>query len=397
MNTEEWGVTERGFHRPTYVELLNAIEYKARELFGERANLTVRSPLGIFLRIFAWMLNILFSLMEDVYNSRFVDTAVGTSLYNLGRAIGLSLLPAQKASGYITFSGTAGTAIPTGFLVKTVAGYQYAVLVDGRIGSDGTVILPVQAVGTGADYNADAGTVKEIVNPLDGVSSCVNASAMTGGRWRESDEEFRDRYYKSVDFAGGVNADAIAGEILQNVEGVYSAICYENDTDEEDALGLPPHSFEVVAYGGLDEEVAKAIFRRKAGGIQTYGGKTISVVSLNGQSYSIHFSRPTTVPIYIKVYDLETDSNFPWDGESRIKDALISFIGGDVQGGLPIGTDVLYMALPGAILSVPGVVDFSLSIGTSSSSLAVKNIAIGTREKAVTNTSSITIVREAEA
>lgn len=397
MNTEEWGVTERGFHRPTYVELLNAIEYKARELFGERANLTVRSPLGIFLRIFAWMLNILFALMEDVYNSRFVDTAVGTSLYNLGRAIGLSLLPAQKASGYITFSGTAGTAIPTGFLVKTVAGYQYAVLVDGRIGADGTVVLPVQAVGTGADYNADAGTVKEIVNPLDGVSSCTNASAMTGGRWRESDEEFRDRYYKSVDFAGGVNADAIAGEILQNVEGVYSAICYENDTDEEDALGLPPHSFEVVAYGGLDEEVAKAIFRRKAGGIQTYGGKTISVVALNGQSYSIHFSRPTTVPIYIKVYDLETDSNFPWDGESRIKAALISFIGGDVQGGLPIGTDVLYMALPGAILSVPGVVDFSLSIGTSASSLAVKNIAIGTREKAVTSTSSITIVREAEA
>lgn len=395
MNTEEWGVTERGFHRPTYVELLNAIEYKARELFGERANLTVRSPLGIFLRIFAWMLNILFSLMEDVYNSRFVDTAVGTSLYNLGRAIGLSLLPAQKASGYITFTGAAGTAIPSGFLVKTVAGYQYAVLVDGRIGANGTVILPVQAVGTGADYNADAGTVKEIVNPLDGVSSCVNASAMTGGRWRESDEEFRDRYYKSVDFAGGVNADAIAGEILQNVEGVYSAICYENGTDEEDALGLPPHSFEVVAYGGLDEEVAKAIFRRKAGGIQTYGGKSIVVVAQNGQSYTIHFSRPTTIPIFVKVYDLETDSNFPWDGESRIKSALISFIGGDVQGGLPIGTDVLYMALPGAILSVPGVVDFSLSIGTSATALSTSNITIGTRQKAVTDTSSITIVREA--
>ena len=397
MNTEEWGVTERGFRRPTYVELLNAIEYKARELFGQRAVLTVRSPLGIFLRIFAWMLNILFALMEDVYNSRFVDTAVGTSLYNLGRAIGLSLLPAQKASGYVTFSGAVGTAIPSGFLVKTVAGYQYAVLVAGRIGADGTVILPVQAVGTGADYNADAGTVKEIVNPLDGVSSCTNASAMTGGRWRESDEEFRDRYYKSVDFAGGVNADAIAGEILQNVEGVYSAICYENDTDEVDALGLPPHSFEVVVYGGLDEEVAKAIFRRKAGGIQTYGGKTIPVVALNGQSYDIHFSRPATVPIYIKVYDLETDTNFPWDGESRIKDALISFIGGDVQGGLPIGTDVLYMALPGAILSVPGVVDFSLSIGTSAAALAVKNIVIGTREKAVTNADAITIVREAGA
>ena len=102
MNNNEWGLTEKGFRRPTYVECLNAIEYKARELFGDKANLTVRSPLGIFLRIFAWAMNLLFSLLEDVYNSRFVDTAVGTSLYNLGKAIGLQLLPAQKASGYIT-------------------------------------------------------------------------------------------------------------------------------------------------------------------------------------------------------------------------------------------------------------------------------------------------------
>ena len=294
MNNEEWGVTERGFHRPTYVELLNAIEYKARELFGEKANLTVRSPLGLFLRVFAWMLNILFSLMEDVYNSRFVDTSVGTSLYNLGKSIGLSLLPAQKATGYVTFSGTAGTVIPSGFLVKTVAGLQYAVMTEGRIEASGSVTLPVQAVETGADYNASAGTVKEIVNPLDGVASCTNSAAVDGGRGRETDEEFRDRYYQSVDYAGGVNADAISGELLQNVNAIYSVICYENDTDETNDLGLPPHSIEVVAYGGLDEEVAKAIYRRKAAGIQTYGGKSIAVLSASGQSIDIHFSRPTT-------------------------------------------------------------------------------------------------------
>ena len=239
MSNQEWGVTERGFHRPTYVELLDAIEYKARELFGSKANLTVRSPLGIFLRIFAWMLNILFSLMEDVYNSRFVDTAVGTSLYNLGKAIGLSLLPAQKASGYVEFTGAAGTPIPVGFLVRTVAGLQYAVLAAGRIDDTGKVTLPVQAVETGADYNVAAETVKEITNPMDGVSACTNPAAIDGGRGRETDEEFRDRYYQSVDYAGGVNADAIAGEIMQNVDAVYSAICYENDTDETDALGLP--------------------------------------------------------------------------------------------------------------------------------------------------------------
>ena len=351
MNNEEWGVTERGFHRPTYVELLNAIEYKARELFGDRANLTVRSPLGLFLRVFAWILNILFSLMEDVYNSRFVDTAVGTSLYNLGKAIGLSLLPAQKATGYVTFTGTAGTVIPSGFLVKTVAGLQYAVMTEGRIESSGTVTLPVQAVDTGSDYNASAGTVTEIVNPLDGVASCSNSAAVDGGRGRETDEEFRDRYYQSVDYAGGVNADAISGELLQNVEAIYSVICYENDTDETNDLGLPPHSIEVVAYGGLDEEVAAAIYRRKAAGIQTYGGKTIAVLSASGQSIDINFSRPTTVPVYLKITNLQTNSNFPYNGNDLIKEALINYIGGDTWGALTIGQDVLYMAIQ-ALFSV---------------------------------------------
>lgn len=393
MNDQEWGVTERGFHRPTYVELLDATEYKARELFGSKANLTVRSPLGIFLRIFAWMLNILFSLMEDVYNSRFIDTAVGTSLYNLGKAIGLSLLPAQKASGYVVFTGTVGTAIPSGFLVRTVAGLQYAVLADGRIGDDGTVTLPVQAVETGGDYNVAAGTVKEITNPMDGVSGCSNPAAIDGGRGRETDEEFRDRYYQSVDYAGGVNADAIAGEIMQNVESVYSAICYENDTDEEDALGLPPHSIEAVVYGGLDADIAQAIFRRKAAGIQTYGSTTIAVIAASGQSINIKFSRPTTVPVYIKITNLETDTDYPADGDDRIKSALIDFIGGDVRGGLTIGTDVRYMTLPDVILSVPGVVDFDLEISETDSDYGESNIVIDTREKAVTDDDKISITK----
>ena len=37
----EWGLTDAGFRRPTYAELLDALEYKARELFGSKANLTV--------------------------------------------------------------------------------------------------------------------------------------------------------------------------------------------------------------------------------------------------------------------------------------------------------------------------------------------------------------------
>ena len=51
MDEYGWGLTSAGFRRPTYNELLDALEHKARELFGATANLTVRSPLGLFLRL----------------------------------------------------------------------------------------------------------------------------------------------------------------------------------------------------------------------------------------------------------------------------------------------------------------------------------------------------------
>lgn len=381
---QDWGLTEKGFRCPTYVELLNALEYKARELFGAKAKLTVRSPLGIFLRIFAWILSILFQLTEDVYNSRFIDTAVGTSLYNLGRAIGLRLLPAQKATGYVQFTGEIGKYIPKGFLVQQITGYIYATVTDGRIGDDGTLLLPVQAVEAGPDYNAEPGTIKEIVNPLDGVTGCSNPAAVDGGRDRETDEEYRDRYYKSVDFAGGVNIDAIVAEVRQNVEAVSSVIGYENDTDVEDDLGLPPHSFEVVAYGGLDQDIAKAIFRRKAAGIQTHGNKKVPVISVSGQSVDISFSRPTPVQVHIKINNLKVNEDiYPEDGNNQIVDALVSYIGSENSGGLEIGDDLIFISLYQIPLSIPGVIDFSIEVSSDGISYNTNNIEVGIREKAV--------------
>ena len=42
--------------------------------------------------------------------------------------------------------------------------------------------MPVQAVETGADYNVAAETVKEITNPMDGVSACTDVHKRQGRR-----------------------------------------------------------------------------------------------------------------------------------------------------------------------------------------------------------------------
>lgn len=386
MNDYGWGLTSLGFRRPTYTELLDALEYKARELFGATANLTVRSPLGLFLRIFAWMLNILFSVLEDVYNSRFVDTAVGASLLNLGRAIGIRILSAQKATGYLTVTGPGGTVIPEGWLAETAAGIQFFAVAETVIGPEGKATVPARCVETGPAGNVAAGTITTITNPgaVAGLASVTNEKDFTGGRERETDEEFRDRYYKSVDYAGGVNADAIRAALLQRVGGILDAKVFENDSDQEDDHGLPPHSIEAIAYGGLDADIAQVIYEELSGGIQTYGQQTVQIITESGGTKAINFNRPNPVQVYVTVSDLVTSSSFPHDGKEQIKQAVIAFIGDRESGGVGIGETLYHQRLPAVIYTVPGVLDFSVKLGTTQEEQSEQNIPVDNRSKVVT-------------
>ena len=392
MTEEEWGLSPKGFYRPEYVQILNAVEYKARELFGDNINLTVRSPLGIILRIDAWMINILFGVLEKVYNSRFVDTSEGSSLYNLGRMIGLYLLPAGKATGYITVEGTAGTTIPVGYLVSTPGGLQYTVMREEKIGEEGKVKALIQAVQTGKEYNTDAGTIINIVNPatVRGIKKVYNESSVINGREHETDAEYRERYYKSVDYAGGVNSESVMAALLQDVQGVYAAYVYENDSDVYDTeYNLPPHSIEAVVYGGLDEDIANTIYKKKAAGIQTNGNKVIPVMTSSEQLIDIHFSRPNLIEVYIRIYNLETNSNF--SGADSIREALINFIGSDANSGLGIAADVTYQSIPGILMQIKGIEDFEFEIGKSAADMKKEKIEIGIREKAITSADKVVI------
>ena len=393
MNEYGWGLTSIGFRRPTYTELLDALEYKARELFGATANLTVRSPLGLFLRIYAWMLNILFSVLEDVYNSRFVDTAVGASLLNLGRAIGLRVLSAQKATGYLTVSGPPGTIIPEGWLAETAGGIQFFAVAETEIGTGGTATVPARCTVTGPEGNVAAKTITTITNPgaVSGLVSVTNDAAFTGGRERETDEEFRDRYYASVDFAGGVNADAIRAALLQNVEGIMEAKVFENDTDFEDDHGLPPHSIEAVVYGGLEGDIAKQIYDRVASGIQTFGQVAVQVITASGSTKEIRFNRPRPVEVWVKIVGLTTNGNFPHDGEDRIKAAIVDYIGDQESGGVGIGETLYHQRLPAILYTIPGVLDFDVLLGTDPDDLKEQNISVDSRSKVITSEGMVTV------
>lgn len=391
---ENWGLTENGFLRPSYNDLLDAFEVKAKELFGSSVNLSVRSPLGIFLRIFAWFAGLAWQLAEDVYNSGFVDTATGVSLVRLGTFIGIRLLAAQKATGYITITGDPGADVYAGFIVQARNNQRFVTLEDVTIREDGTASVPIQAYEAGPDGNVAAGTIDTVITPLASVTAVTNPEATVGGRDRETYQEFRERYYQSVDKAGGCNTDAIRAQLLET-EGVANAVVWENDTDEIDADGLPPHSIEAIVYGGTDAAVAAAIHLRKAAGIQTYGTTSAQLLDASGRLRMICFSRPAAVPIYVRISALVTDSDYL--GDDTLREAIVSYIGSEgaplAESGLAIGATVYYNRLMCPVNETAGVVDYSLEISTDGSAWQRANISISAVQKAVTSADKVVIVR----
>lgn len=145
------------------------------------------------------------------------------------------------------------------------------------------------------------GIVTKIVNNIAGFTGVTNKLKPIYGRLQESDIELRQSYIAKSALRSNSMIDSIVAELLNNVSDVESASGYENNTNETNSRGLPPHSIEIIVEGGSDNVIAEAILKRKAGGIQTYGSVTVDVPGKYGDVIPIHFNRPEYLYTWLKV------------------------------------------------------------------------------------------------
>ncbi|MBW2672331.1 MAG: baseplate J/gp47 family protein [Deltaproteobacteria bacterium] len=379
-----FGLLPTGFNRKRYADIIADKEERARALFGESVNLQENSPLGLFIRLNAWEEARLWQIVEEVYYSRFIDTAEGESLDLLVSHIGMTRTPAVKATGEITISGTDGVIVPEGFVVQTVDGCQFVTTEEVTISGE-TAIAPIEAVVAGAAGNVPAYTITQIVNPLPGVSTVTNESPTTGGKDRESDTDLRMRYKRSVALPGTATAASIEARLL-SLDTVEDAYVRENDTNTT-VDGLPPKSVNALVLGGDDSEIAQVIFETKSAGIQAYGGTVVEVIDSHGNIHQIGFDRPTEITIYYSV-GLNVDvKEFPSDGISQVTDAIVQY-----TNSLSLGDDCIYTRVIATIQQVPGVLDIpTLFMDTVSPPESTGNISIAFNELARTSAENIQV------
>lgn len=390
-----FGLSDKGFKRKTYSDIILDLEIKAKELFGDNINLSERSPLGLFLKIIAWATSILWQLAEKIYYSAYVDDAEGVQLDKVARNIGVIRRDAKPSVGKILAIGDEGTIITKDNLI--IGTKDNITFIPGEtivIGPSGEVEVSIIAEKLGSSGNVPANTITEIITPIVGLQSVNNPEPTKEGRNAETDNEFRERYYSSIARAGASTIDSITASLL-DVEDVRTAMVIENTTNEVDSDGRPPKSIQCYVLGGTKKLIAEAIFSTKPAGMETFGDEVETVVDLSGRSHTIKFSYANVKYVYLTI-DLVRNSKYREDGDQLIKSEIIKYIGGyDYDGqlynGLNIRQDVIFTKLVTAISKVDGVEDFTLKIGLSNDNLQSSNIEIQPIEVAETSLDRIVI------
>ena len=381
-------LTELGYERPTYDELLERQEERARALFGNDIDTSNNSILGKYIRLNVDDLAEVHEIAELVYFSAYPNTATGVSLDRLCPLVGISRNPATCAKHNVRFTGTAGEYVPEAFEVSTANGELLFHLYDSLlIGEDGTAEGVVECETAGVAGNVGLGKIDTIVNPDANVESVEHLGIAEYGEEIETDAHLRERFAAAVSSAGSSTKEAIKSAILQ-VSLVEAAEVIENDTDET-VNGVPPHSFicYVLCPETQDSLVAEAILSKKPMGIKAAGEVSVDVVDSNGTKRTICFTRTTEKSIYIKV-TLSTNQYFNTDGAEQIKENIAAYI-----NGLSNDADVYLSSIYGYIYKVDGIVNVSsLTMSTDGSTYNTSDIAIALNEVARISTDNIEVV-----
>ncbi|MHB5698435.1 baseplate J/gp47 family protein [Klebsiella pneumoniae] len=383
-------VTAEGISAPDYQTVLDTITGYFQQIYGSDAYLEPDSKDGQMVALVALAIHDANNTAISVYRSFSPATALGDALTSNVKINGITRRAATNSTVDLLLTGTVGTAITNGSVRDTnsVVWNLPATVV---IGSDGTVVATATCASSGA-VAAVAGSVNGINTPTRGWASVTNPLAATVGVAAETDAELRVRQSQSVALASLTPFDAVDGAIA-NVEGVTRHKLFENDTETTDANGLPAHSISAIVEGGDATSIANTIRSVKGQGVSTYGTTAVIVTDKYGNPYTIRFSRPIDVPVYVSI-TLKALTGYSSEVGDEIKAAVASYI-----NSLAIGDSVLLSRVysPANLGVVSGgnarYYDImELLIGRSADDVAAANLVVAYDESASCSVDNIALV-----
>lgn len=340
----------------------------------------------------------------DAHNSKDPRKARDAQLNIIGSLTGKSRKDGtlSKISG--TISGTSGTVVLAG---SVVAGDQsWTIDSNTTIGVGGTASVTATCAVVGA-IEPDIGSITTIKTTIGGWTGFTNTGLNQIGTDAESNAGFRASREKSVARSGSNQVDSTLAEIYA-LDNVMRVAGYPNptgsaDVSDKNPYGLPKNSVTYVIQGGDSDEIAQAIYNKKAPGHELNGAGTIEEIEVTStvhtsNSQLITFGRPTYIDMVLSIELADPEGNLPANIESLISDAVISYGAGELlEGqlfdptGFDIGESVPVRRLDTPINSVVGQYEGAYINSTSVNGQSTGLVSIAFDEISAWSSDNITV------
>ena len=390
--TITYGLTDTGFRRKTYAEIIASLEAWQRDKISTKLDLSEKTVLGNVNAIVSEELAQSWETLEAAAGVLDPDTAVAALLVGVCKLTGVVRSGADYGHvADVTLTFDRACTIPANTLLLSVEGEATNLWSnDSEIiaATAGTQTADFTSVGTGSTYAAAAETLTVISTPILGLVSATNPTEATAGTDQQSLDALRTEREASLAATGKGTTAAIAAALL-TVPGVLDARVFENDTDTTDD-GIPPHAIRPVIWDGTGEAaedmaLAQAIYTSKGAGTETHGAIDSATTDPWGTSKIVHFDRAAVVPIYVVVVVSGTFT------ESTLQAAIVA------AHDAVIDRDVYFALLIAAAIQCPGVTTVSdLTLGLSPAPEGRVNLVIANDEVGVLDTSRVHVVTVTE-
>lgn len=383
-----YGVLPEGFVIKPLEQIKQDVADLLRADIDPGLDLTPSSSFGQAYLIFCEQLGQMWELAQAVGATWDPDAAIGAWMDNLASLSGVLREDATKSTVVAEVTTDQAVSVPAGDYTVSVDGNEDARFVNTEAivtaGAD-TVEVAFEAEETGPVV-ANAGTLTVIETPVSGITGVTNPLDADLGTDIEEDDDLRLRREEELDVVGAGTVDSVRARLLQ-VADVEDAVVFENDTDEEDGDGRPPHSIHAIVLGGADADIWQAIWDVAGGGIATHGTETGNATDSRGVSQTVNFDRADDLEVYLEIDVDVIAADYPADGDDQIKAALIAY--GDA---LRMGKDVIAQRIQKEAFAISGVHDITgFRLGLTVSPVGTINIVVDDTEIATFDTSRIVV------
>lgn len=371
--------TTVGFVAPSSSDILAGVQADINAAFGGGLNQSLSTPQGQLASSLTAVIvqaNDTFVNLTNQTNPNFAD---GVFQDGIGQLYDLLRNPSEPTVVECVCSGGFGVVVGVGALAEDESGNVYSCTVgnspDGfPIGGSSTLTFVNNVPGP---IVCPAGTLNRIYQNITGWDTITNPSDGVVGVDTESRQAFAARMANSVGANSIGSLPSVLGAVL-SIAGVLDAYVTENPSGTPSAIGgvtLAANSLYVAVVGGNENDVAKAIWSKKAPGCAYNGNTTVVVQDTNSgytppyPSYNVTFEIPAALPILFAV-SIANNPQVPSNAATLIQNAIISaFAGGDGGPRARIGTTIYASRFYAPIAALgPWVQIISIEIGSANTS-----------------------------